>query len=118
MKIFLIFFGSVALALGCIGLAVPGLPTTPFLLLSAACYFKGSKKLHGWLTGHRLFGRIIMQFKEGRTKRRTMIFSILLMWIMIGLSAGFFIGNLHVRIAVLAAGLAGTFFMGKIAFRR
>ena len=55
----LIVLGSIFVVLGTIGVFVPVLPTTPFLLLAAACYGKGSKRLYNWLTNNRMFGKYI-----------------------------------------------------------
>src|SRR5690554_5566085 len=55
----LIAFGSIFVALGVIGIFIPVLPTTPFLLLAAICYGKGSKKLYTWLMEHRALGKFI-----------------------------------------------------------
>jgi uncharacterized membrane protein YbaN (DUF454 family) len=56
VKIFLIIVGSLSLALGVAGIFLPLLPTTPFLLLSAACWVKASPMLYSWLLNHRIFG--------------------------------------------------------------
>ena len=53
LKVFLIISGTVCLVLGVIGIFIPLLPTTPFLLLSAAAYFRGSERLYGWLINHK-----------------------------------------------------------------
>ena len=56
--------GAVALALGVIGILVPLLPTTPFLILAAYFFSRGSQRLHDWLTGHRLFGPPVRDWRE------------------------------------------------------
>ena len=62
----LIICGTLSLALGIVGIVIPVLPTTPFLLLAAACYARGSKKFHDWLMGNRVFGSYIRNYREGR----------------------------------------------------
>ena len=59
------------LALGVIGIVVPGLPTTPFVLAAAWAAARGSKKLHAWLHAHRLFGPMISDWEStGAVSRR------------------------------------------------
>jgi uncharacterized membrane protein YbaN (DUF454 family) len=61
----------VALALGIVGIAVPGLPTTPFVLLAAFAAARGSRRLHDWLLAHRTFGPMIGAWeREGAISRR------------------------------------------------
>ncbi|WP_036149074.1 YbaN family protein [Lysobacter antibioticus] len=61
-----------SLALGVIGIVVPGLPTVPFVLLSAFAAGRGSERLHAWLLGHRQFGPIIRDWeKHGAVSRRS-----------------------------------------------
>lgn len=66
MRLLWITFGLSALALGLAGLALPLLPTTPFMLLAAACFAKSSPRLHDWLVGHRVFGRAIRDWRDYR----------------------------------------------------
>ena len=66
MNLFLIFIGSISLLLGILGIFLPLLPTTPFLLLSAAAWVKASPRLYQWLISHRLFGEYIRNFREYR----------------------------------------------------
>lgn len=56
--------GIVAVALGVIGIVLPILPTTPFLLLAAFCFDRGSPALHNWLIEHNLFGPIIKNWRD------------------------------------------------------
>ena len=58
------------LALGAVGVVVPVLPTTPFLLLAAYGAARSSTRLHSWLVGHRLFGPLITDWQENRTVSR------------------------------------------------
>ena len=109
LKALLIILGTLFLALGAVGIVVPGLPTTPFLLLAAALYVRSSRRLYAWLIGHRLFGPIIRRYRETRTiSRRSKIISLTLMWAMISLSLLIFIESLPVRLLVLGLGAAGT----------
>ena len=69
-KPFYLLCGWTSLALGVVGIAVPLLPTTPFVLLAALCFSRASTRLHRWLLNHRWFGATIRQWEETRTVRR------------------------------------------------
>lgn len=92
MKILLITGGTVCLILGIIGIFVPLLPTTPFLLLAAAAYFRGSDRLYNWLMNHRQLGPYIRNFREHKAlPLRAKIISVTLVWTTIGYCI-FFLG--------------------------
>ena len=82
MKYLLIILGSICLALGVIGIFLPLLPTTPFLLLSAALYVRSSEKLYQWLIHQKYLGTYIRNFREHKAiPLRAKIFSISMVWI-------------------------------------
>jgi len=64
VKIVFNLLGSVFVMLGVIGMFLPLLPTTPFLLLASACYVRGSEKLHRWLMNNRYLGAYIRNFRD------------------------------------------------------
>jgi len=81
LKKIYVFFGILSLFIGFIGIFLPLLPTTPFLLLSAILFSKGSKKLHDWLINHKLFGKYIYEFTvEKAIPLNAKIISISMMW--------------------------------------
>lgn len=81
MKIILAFLGSLSLVLGILGVFLPVLPTTPFLLLSAALYVRSSERLYNWLMQHRHLGPYIRNFRENRAiPLRVKIVSVSLVW--------------------------------------
>lgn len=81
MKTFCILLGSLSLALGIIGIFVPLLPTTPFLLLTATLYFKASPRLYNWLLQQKHLGPYIRNYRENKAiPLRAKIVSLLLMW--------------------------------------
>lgn len=93
-RYFLIFLGSVSLILGVIGIFLPLLPTTPFLLLTAFCYFKGSPELYKRLINQPYLGPYIVNYKKYRViSLRAKISSITLLWVSITYCI-FFVTNL------------------------
>ena len=72
--------GLVALALGAIGIALPLLPTTPFILVAAFAFAQSSEKLHRWLLDHNLFGPLIDNWqRHGAISRRAKVISVVTM---------------------------------------
>lgn len=67
MKIFYITIGILSLALGSLGIFLPVLPTTPFLLLAAFCFTKSSKRLHNWLIQTELYKKHLNSFIQNRS---------------------------------------------------
>tara|TARA_Y100001970_G_C14246929_1_gene868983 strand:+ start:2676 stop:3008 length:333 start_codon:yes stop_codon:yes gene_type:complete len=53
------------MTLGLIGIPVPGLPTTPFMILAAACFAKSSQRFYDWIINNRLFGEHVRNYREG-----------------------------------------------------
>lgn len=81
MKLLLTIIGMLAIVLGVIGIFLPLLPTTPFLLLAAACFARSSKPMHDWLMGHRLFGKFLRNYEEGRgIPARAKAAALVMMW--------------------------------------
>ena len=81
MKILLAILGSVSLALGIMGVFLPVLPTTPFLLLSAALYMRSSQRLYDWLMSHKHLGPYIKNFREHKAlPLRVKVVSVTMVW--------------------------------------
>jgi len=100
--------GTIALVLGIIGIIIPVLPTTPFLLLAAICYLRGSQRLYNALLGNRFVGSYIKNYLEGRGMPLKMkIWTLTLLWIAIVCSALLATDSLIIRI-ILAVVLAGV----------
>jgi uncharacterized membrane protein YbaN (DUF454 family) len=63
-RLFWLTIGLVSLALAAVGVLLPLLPTTPFVILAAFCFMKSSQRLHDWLVSHRVFGPMIVDWRE------------------------------------------------------
>jgi hypothetical protein len=114
-KGFYVVLGTLALALGFIGIFLPVLPTTPLVLLAAACYMRGSKRLHGWLLGSKWFGETIRTYQSGQGLRKaTKIRAIGLMWIVITISAVFFVESLPVRGMMFGTAILVTWYLVRL----
>ena len=109
VRILYIIGGTLSIVLAIIGIVLPGLPTTPFVLLSAFLFAKSSKKLHDWLLNNKVFGPRIKEYnrKKGVT-RRGKVGIILFMTVMVTFSAFIVIKYLPLRIVVLSLGLIGV----------
>lgn len=81
MKMLFNILGTLALILAILGVFLPLLPTTPFLLLASACYLRGSQRMHRWLLSNRLFGEYLRNYQEKRAiPLRAKIVALLMMW--------------------------------------
>ncbi|HUM88821.1 MAG TPA: YbaN family protein [Prolixibacteraceae bacterium] len=114
-KVLMIIGGLFSLILGVIGILVPGLPTTPFLLLTAALFLRSSDLLYNWLIDNKHLGKYVLNYqrRNGMTRQQK-VYSISLMWIMIVISAGLLIKSTPIRLIIVAAGVVGTVVMGFV----
>lgn len=104
-----IILGGVSLGLGILGIFLPLLPTTPFLLLSAAIWMRSSPRLHAWLLGHKRLGPYIRNFQEHRAiPIAAKVVAVSMLWASIGACIFFVVeGKLWAQI-LLAAVAAGV----------
>jgi len=110
-----IVVGTIALVIGAIGLFLPVIPTTPLLILAAACYYRGSDRLHNWILSSRWFGETIKNYQEGRgLTRDTKVRAISMMWAMILISAWFFVSNLFIRVAIICVAIGVTVYLARL----
>lgn len=116
LKPLLILAGTVSLFLGIIGIFIPGLPTTPFILLTAGLYVRSSPTLYKKVANNRITGQIL-KAKSSEIKVRARNLAISIMWLMIIFTSVFFFENNVVVIILIVAGIAGTIFKLKY-FRR
>jgi uncharacterized membrane protein YbaN (DUF454 family) len=115
LKMLFIVLGTLTLGVGVIGIFVPGLPTTPFLLLTAGLYLRSSDRLYSKILANRYIGSYIYEFQKSKSITiRSKVYSIALMWAMIFISAYYFIPNIVWQIVLLILGIFGTVVMGLI----
>lgn len=104
----LIGLGSVLLVLGGIGIAIPVLPTTPFVLLASACFAGSSPRLYNWLSQSRYFGEFIRNYKSGTgVTKNTKIRALVFLYATLGLSF-FLVKPLFVKILLPIIAIAVT----------
>lgn len=105
-RILFIVAGTICLGLGTLGIILPLLPTTPFLLLTAACYMRGSDRMYQWLLNNKWFGTYIRNYREGKgIPLRGKISALVLLWTTISFTAIFIIsiGVIRVTLFIIAA---------------
>jgi uncharacterized protein len=101
LKYLLVSAGTFFLGLGIIGIFLPIVPTTPFLLLAAACYARSSKRFYDWLMNNKWFGSYIKNYQEGKgVPLKVKILTISVLWITI-LSSVFIVQIFWVRILLI-----------------
>ena len=100
-KILWISLGSFFVALAAIGVALPGIPTTPFLILAAACYIRSSQKLYDWLISNKTFGPYLKDYREGKgIPKKAKALAISMIVLFVGSSVIFGIESLNLKIIV------------------
>jgi uncharacterized membrane protein YbaN (DUF454 family) len=114
----LIALGTLSLAIGIVGIFTPVLPTTPFLLLAAACYLRSSERFHRWLMNNRVFGSYIRNYTEGRgIPLRVKLFTIALLWVTIGISI-WLVSNMIVTAVLLFVAVGVSLHIAFIRARK
>ena len=109
MKVFYILLGSLTLALGVIGIFLPLLPTTPFLLLSAALYFRGSPRLYNWLLSRKHLGTYIRNFRENKAiPLRAKVISVSLTWLTLLYCAVFLLPQIGLKVLMVIIAIGVT----------
>jgi uncharacterized membrane protein YbaN (DUF454 family) len=115
MKAVLVVCGSISVALGVVGIFLPLLPTTVFLLLAAACYARSSDRFYHWLVTHRWLGAYIRNHYEGRgMRRRDKIITILALWAGIGATAFLTVDALWLRLLLFGIALGVTLHVARL----
>ena len=110
VRMLLRLVGTLFLLIGCVGIVLPLLPTTPFLLLALACYARSSERWYHWLITNRWFGEYIKNWHEGKgIPMKTKILTIAFLILTIGYSAlvvvPFFIGKVILIIIAICVSM-------------
>ncbi|HOJ86662.1 MAG TPA: YbaN family protein [Elusimicrobiales bacterium] len=117
-KYFLVFLGSLFVVIGVIGIFLPLLPTTPFLLIASYCYLKSSQKHYDRLINSRYLGKYIKDYVEKKEiPIKVKISSISILWITIIISAAS-INKYYLKILLLFIAIAVTLHIIKLRSKR
>lgn len=110
--------GATFLALGVAGIFLPLLPTTPFLLLAAACFARASRRLHHWLLNHAVLGPIVMEWRAHRAMPyRSKLAALAMLAASMTASIVFFLPDWRARLAMAAGGLVLGMLLWRIPSR-
>lgn len=97
------FLGWLCVALGIIGIILPLMPTTVFLILASVCFSRGSPQYKEWLLNHPRFGHYIRDYQAGRgIPKKCKVIAIAMIWTSIGTSAIFLVSALWLKVLLLA----------------
>ena len=113
-KIIYFSFGLFLTGLGLVGVIIPGLPTTIFMILAAACFFRSSARMYNWVINHPLFGESVFCFRSGKgMPMKAKYTSIIMMWFFILISIFFFLHShaLWIKTIIALSGFIGTVFI-------
>ena len=118
VRVALVLLGSAFVALGVAGIFLPVLPTTPFLLVAAACYARASRRFYNALLNNRWFGPAVLEWQQHRSIRyRTKLISIAMMAVTLSISIVFFVRDPRLQAALAVFGLALAVYMYRIPSR-
>mgnify|MGYP001426985747 CR=1 FL=1 len=116
VRALLVAAGSLCVALGVLGIFLPLLPTTPFMLLAAACFARSSRRFHAWLLANRTFGPLIHEWEKHRAiPRRTKVTAV--MSLMMTVSIVFFVEPLALQLLLAAIGVALAIWLYRLPSR-
>ena len=115
----LLVTGTISLILGIIGIVLPLVPTTPFLLVSAGCYARSSKKFYVWLLSNRWFGPLIRDWRRGLgIPLRAKVIATALLTLTLGTSIVIFVPIMWVKIVLACIGVTVIGYLWQLPTRR
>ena len=101
MKIIFIILGTLSLGIGILGIILPILPTTPFLLLTSYCYAKGSTRFHQWFTNTKLYKKHLESFVKNKSMTRRQKWTLMIVVDVMLMITFFWIDNLVIKILII-----------------
>jgi len=116
IRAFFFVAGTVSLAIGAVGIVLPGLPTTPLLLLALACYVRSSERMTQWILTNKYFGDYIRRYMEGKgIPLKTKILALAFLWATITCSAFLMVQNwLIIQLILFAVAIGVTIHLIKL----
>ena len=117
IRLLWLLLGCVFVGIGTLGIFVPGLPTTVFMILAAACYIRSSERLYNWLIRKKFFGKYIKDYREGKgmpkkAKNGALFMIILFVSLAVIPFSPISIPDILVRMIILIAGIIGFWYVG------
>ena len=112
-----LILGLLFVAIGLIGVVVPGLPTTPLMILAAACFAKSSQRFYDWVIANKMFGHHVKNYREGRgipARSKLAIIPVLWIFVLFAVFVGIPGGLFYAKIATMILAVIGTAFILRI----
>ena len=112
-----LILGLLFVAIGLIGVVVPGLPTTPLMILAAACFAKSSQRFYDWVIANKMFGHHVKNYREGRgipARSKRAIIPVLWIFVLFAVFVGIPGGLFYAKIATMILAVIGTAFIIRI----
>tara|TARA_Y100000766_G_C18901424_1_gene603581 strand:- start:161 stop:679 length:519 start_codon:yes stop_codon:yes gene_type:complete len=109
--------GIIVMSIGFIGVVVPGLPTTPLMILAAACFAKSSQRLYDWIINNKMFGKHVINYREGKgipKKVKPIILTTMWIFVIFAIFVGIPKELLIAKISTFALALIGTIFIIRL----
>lgn len=119
MKYFYLVSGFLLVTIGVIGIFLPVLPTTIFLILASACFIKSSPQANEWLRNHKVLGMYIKNYQDGTGLTiKSKIINITLLWLMISVSAFLFTELWYIRLLLFLIAVGVTIHLVLVKTRK
>jgi len=111
IRYFWLVLGILLSTIGLIGIIVPGLPTTPIMILAAACFFRSSERLYNWVIENKYYGHHVKNFREeGGMPKKAKLMAIGTMWTFVSFAVLFGIPDhmLMIKVITILGAATGT----------